>query len=34
MLHVFDESNYNFFNAKPKKLEDKMLPDTLVCLKI
>ena len=34
MLHVFDESNYNYFNAKPKKLEDKVLPDTLVCLKI
>jgi hypothetical protein len=34
MLHVFDSANLNFFNGKPKKLEDKLIPDTLVCLKI
>jgi hypothetical protein len=34
MLHVFDQSHHNYFNAKPKKLEDKMIPDTLVCLKV
>jgi hypothetical protein len=34
MLHVFDHSHYNYFNAKPKKLEDKMIPDTLICLKV
>lgn len=34
MLSVFDACNYKFFNAKPKKLEDKMLPETLVCLKV
>ena len=34
MLNVFDHSHYNYFNSKPKKLEDKMIPDTLVCLKV
>lgn len=34
MLTVFQESNYNYFNAKPKKLDDKTIPDTLICLKI
>ncbi len=34
MLHIFDSSNYNFFNAKPKKLEDKLIPDSLICLKV
>lgn len=34
MLSVFQESNYNYFNAKPKKLDDKTIPDTLICLKI
>jgi hypothetical protein len=34
MLNVFDSVNYNYFNAKPKKLEDKLIPDSLVCLKI
>lgn len=31
---MFGESHHNYFNAKPKKLEDKMIPDTLVCLKV
>lgn len=34
MLTVFDAQNYNYFNGKPKKLEDKLIPDTLICLKI
>ena len=30
----FESVNQNFFNAKPKPLEDKVLPDSLVSLKI
>ncbi len=30
----FEPVNHNFFNAKPKPLEDKVLPDSLVSLKI
>ena len=33
-LQTFDASHYTYFNAKPKKLEDKSIPDTFVCLKI
>lgn len=33
MLVVFDSLNYNFINAKPKQLPDKMLPETLISLK-
>jgi hypothetical protein len=29
----FDSCNYNYFNAKPKPLQDKSIPDTLVALK-
>ena len=30
----FESVNQNFFNVKPKPLEDKVLPDSLVSLKI
>ena len=33
-LQVFDPLHFNYFNAKPKKLEDKAIPETYVCLKI
>ena len=33
-MSPFESVNYNFFNAKPKPLEDKVLPDSLVSLKI
>jgi nucleolar complex protein 2 len=34
ILVPFESNNYNFFNAKPKKLEDKIIPDSLISLKI
>jgi hypothetical protein len=33
-MYPFDTVNYNNFNAKPKPLEDKMIPDSMVSLKI
>ena len=33
ILYPLDSSNLNFFTSKPKPLQDKMLPDTLISLK-
>ena len=33
VIHPFDASNYNFFNGKPRPLQDKSIPDTIVSLK-
>lgn len=33
ILYPLDTSNLNFFNSKPKPLQDKAIPDTLVSLK-
>ena len=33
ILQQFDQQNIGFFNAKPKTLQDKSIPDTLVSLK-
>ena len=34
ILYPLDTSNLNFFNSKPKPLQDKAIPDTLVSLKL
>jgi nucleolar complex protein 2 len=34
LMYPFDTVNYNFFNSKPKPLEEKMIPDSMVSLKI
>ena len=34
ILVPFESTNYNFFNANPKKLEDKLIPDSQISLKI
>jgi hypothetical protein len=34
ILYPFDSANINFFNGKPKALTDKMIPETVICLKI
>jgi len=34
ILVPFESTNYNFFNAKPKKLEEKLIPDSQISLKI
>lgn len=34
MLVPFESTNFNFFNARPKPLDDKIIPDSLVSLKI
>lgn len=34
ILFPFEAVNYNYFNGRPKKLEDKVIPDSLVSLKI
>ena len=34
MLQPFEAVNYNFFNGKPKPLEDKIVPDSLISIKI
>ena len=33
ILYPLDTSNFNFFSSKPKQLQDKAIPDTLVSLK-
>ena len=33
ILSPFDASNYNYFNAKPRPLQDKSIPDTMIALK-
>ena len=33
-MYPFDTVNYNFLNAKPKPLDDKMIPDSMISLKI
>lgn len=33
ILYPLESSNMNFFNSKPKALQDKAIPDTLVALK-
>ena len=33
LVHVFSAPNFNYFNAKPRKLDDKFIPDTLISLK-
>lgn len=34
IMQPFDSVNMNFFNSKPKTLSDKMIPETIVSLKI
>jgi len=34
ILHPFDGTSTGYFNARPKALEDKSVPDTLIALKI
>lgn len=34
ILYPMDTSNMGFFNSKPKPLQDKAIPDTLVSLKL
>ena len=34
ILHPFDSTSMNYFNSKPKALQDKSIPDTLISLKI
>jgi hypothetical protein len=34
ILQYFDSVHVNYFNAKPKALQDKMIPETIVSLKI
>ena len=34
ILYPFDSTNINYFNAKPKPLNDKSIPDTIISLKI
>ena len=33
ILHPFDSSNFNYFNGKPRPLEDKSIPDSIISLK-